>query len=135
MRAELGDIINFGEWNINKREENFFISSFAGLNDKDWIVFRATDTDDKGDIVPMTIRRKSPRIMHVKDKDERGNEITITEKDGTVKYKEHIETWYTRFISDVFLFVAPANYIDTEENMHELLQAVEAKGLQQLINL
>jgi hypothetical protein len=136
MQAELGDIIDFGEWNINKRAEKYYLSSFDGLDDSDWIVFRATDTNEKGDYVPMTIRRKSPRIMHVKDLDEYGKQIPlsdesgspITDSKGNIQYKEHTETWYTRFMSDVFLFIAPKNYLDTNDQMMELLQASEKSG-------
>jgi len=136
MQAELGDIIDFGEWNINKRAEKYFVSSFEGLDESDWVVFRATETNEKGDIIPMTIRRKSPRIMHVENIDQYGNLIPIldssqnivTDECGKIKKQEHIETWFTRFISDVFLFIAPKGYIDNEEQMSSLLKASEQYG-------
>lgn len=111
MQAELGDIIDFGEWNIDKRPEKHFKSSFDGLDDADWVVFRASDKDERGGSSPMTIRRKSPRKIHV-------------EIDGV----ERVETWHTRFISDVYLFVAPEGYIDTKEQMNELFELAEKRG-------
>ncbi len=134
MSAELGDIVDFGEWNIEKRPEKNFRNEFDGLAPADWIVFRATTKD--GD--PMTVQRKSPRIMHVKDKDKNGNLITLKDKDGKEilgkngkqVYQEHKEIWYTRFISDVFLFIAPEGYIDSQEEIEELMGIAEEKGAQ-----
>lgn len=134
MSAELGDIVDFGEWNIEKRPEKNFRKEFDGLASADWIVFRATTQD--GD--PMTIKRKSPRIMHVKDKDENGNDIILKDSEGNELkrgngkslYQEHQETWFTRFISDVFLFIAPEGYIDTEKEMDNLMGIAEEKGAQ-----
>lgn len=105
MKAEIGDIIDFGEWNIEKRQEKYLKGELDGLDDIDWAVFRATDAET-GD--PLTIKRKSERIMHFKDmnsdgtvkKDEKGNPI----------FKEETEKWKTRFISDVFLFIAPEGF-------------------------
>lgn len=134
MSAELGDIVDFGEWNIEKRPEKNFRTEFDGLAPADWIVFRATTKEGE----PMSIQRKSPRIMHVKDKDENGNYIILKDLDGNEKigkngklmYQEHKETWFTRFISDVFLFIAPEGYIDTQEEIDELMGIAEEKGAQ-----
>lgn len=133
MRAELGDIIDFGEWNSGKRPEKYFKSDFDALDLADWVVFRARDKMTKE---PMTIRRKSPRIMHVADLDENGKKIPILDENGKQvirangkpAYKEHKEIWYTRFISDVYLFIAPEDYIDNEEQMHALMGVAEMKG-------
>ena len=124
MTADLKEIIDFGEWNLNKREEKHFIDSFNGLGEADWVAFRATDYNEKRELVPMTIRRKSPRKMYVKDIDEQGRIIRLPNG----KPQEHIETWYTRFISDVFLFIAPEGHIDTELEMNKLLNAAEIGG-------
>ncbi len=134
MKAETGDIIDFGEWNIVKRSEKHLKAGFDGLDTSDWVVFRATDQDGQ----PMTIQRKSPRIMHVQDVDNNGNLIEERDEEGNCiknekgkpKYKEHKETWYTRFISDVFLFVAPKTYLDSEESMADLMAAAEKQGAQ-----
>lgn len=63
MSADLGDIVDFGEWNIEKRPEKSLRDEFDGLEPADWVVFRATDSNGE----PLTVQRKSPRIMHVKD--------------------------------------------------------------------
>lgn len=134
ISAELGDIVDFGEWNIEKRPEKNFKNEFDGLAPADWIVFRATTQEGE----PMTIQRKSPRIMHVKDKDKQGNNIVLKDekgnelkgKNGKLMYKEHKETWFTRFISDVFLFIAPKGYIDTQEEIDGLMGIAEEKGAQ-----
>lgn len=134
MSAELGDIVDFGEWNIEKRPEKNFKNEFDGLAPADWIVFRATTQDGE----PMTVKRKSPRIMHVKDIDKKGNYIVLkdengkerTGRNGKLMYQEHKEIWHTRFISDVFLFIAPEGYLDTQEDIEELMGAAEEKGAQ-----
>lgn len=111
MSAELGDIIDFGEWNIIKRPEKHFKSSFDGLDEIDWVVFRATERDERGKYVPMTVRRKSPRKIHL-----------------LVDGEEKVVTWFTRFISDVYLFIAPDNYIETPDEMHRLFEVAEKRG-------
>ena len=126
MQAALGDIIDFGEWNTDKREEKHFIDTFKGLDSDDWIVFRATDTNEKGEAIPMTIRRKSPRIMHIKEKDEKGEIIKLPNG----KAKERVTTLYTRFMSDVFLFIAPEKYIDDDKQVKKLIEASLASDKQ-----
>lgn len=134
MLADLGDIVDFGEWNIEKRPEKSLRDEFDGLEPADWVVFRATNSD--GD--PLTVRRKSSRVMHIKDKNENGNLIPEIDEDGKprqfgngeIKYKEHTETWQTRFISDVYLFVAPDGYIDTQEQIDDLMGVAEKTGAQ-----
>jgi len=123
MRANLSDLIDFGEWDIDKRTETHLQDSFNQLDKDDWIIFRATDSDEIGEVAPMTIRRKSPRIIYVKDKDEQGNVIM---PDG--KPQEHVEIKYTRFMSDVFMCIAPEGYIDNEYQMNGLLNAAEVAG-------
>lgn len=123
MRAELGDIIDFGEWNPEKRQEKHFKGDFDGLDDADWVVFRATDKETGA---PLTIRRKSDRVMHFKEKDSDGK--TLIGEDGHPIFKEQTEIWNTRFISDVFLFIAPEGYIDNKEQMFDLMHAAEQSG-------
>lgn len=125
MKAEVGDIIDFGEWNTEKRSEKHFKSGFDALDSSDWVIFRATDQEGNS----MTIQRKSPRVMTIADVDEKGNKIKITKK-GKESIKEHTEIWYTRFISDVYLIVAPENYIDSEEEIRDLMVSAEKKGAQ-----
>ena len=133
MSADLGDIVDFGEWNIEKRPEKSLRDEFDGLEPADWVVFRATDSDGE----PLTVKRKSPRIMYVKDEED-GKYIPLVDDNGEVlkwnngkiRYKEHVETWHTRFISDVFLFIAPDGYIDTEEQINDLMGVAEKAGAQ-----
>lgn len=133
IEADLGDIVDFGEWNIEKRPEKSLRDEFDGLEPADWVVFRATNSD--GD--PLTVQRKSPRIMHVKDKKD-GKEIPLMDEKGETliwsngkkRYKEHIEIWHTRFISDVFLFIAPDGYLDTQEDINRLMGVAEKAGAQ-----
>jgi len=133
MSADLGDIVDFGEWNIEKRPEKSLRDEFDGLEPADWVVFRATDSNGE----PLTVQRKSPRIMYIKDEEE-GNFIPLVDDKGEIckwsngktRYKEHTEIWHTRFISDVFLFIAPDGYIDTQEQINELMGAAEKAGAQ-----
>lgn len=134
MSADLGDIVDFGEWNIEKRPEKSLRDEFDGLEPADWVVFRATDS--KGD--PLTVQRKSPRKIHIKRRDVNGKLIPMLNEDGTqqtwsngkLRYEEDLDTWYTRFISDVFLFIAPEGYIDTQEQIQELMGVAEKAGAQ-----
>ena len=133
IEADLGDIVDFGEWNIEKRPEKSLRDEFDGLEPADWVVFRATNSE--GD--PLTVQRKSPRIMHVKDK-QNGENIPLIDENGEPlrwsngkeRYKEHIEIWHTRFISDVFLFIAPDGYLDTQEDINRLMGVAEKAGAQ-----
>lgn len=134
MKADLGDIVDFGVWNIDKRSDKIFQQEFKGLSPIDWIAFRADGQDGK----PLTIKRKSARTMHIKDLDDNGKPIPLTDENGQVIYgsngkkifKERKEIWYTRFISDVFLFIAPKGYIDTQEEVNDLMKISEEKGAQ-----
>jgi hypothetical protein len=107
MQAYLKDIINFGDWNLNKKDENSFKDSFRALDQDDWILFRATDEDGE----PLTVARESLRRMH----DDHGN----------VSFSR------TMFISDVFLFIAPYGYIETEEQMKRTFELSEKRGAAQ----
>jgi len=104
MRAELGDIIDFGEWNPKKRPEKFFKNAFDGLGYSDWILFRATNGD--GD--PLTISRLSNRRINVGDDD--------------------VVTKQTRFISDVYFYIPPAGYLDTHDQLKDLVELSEKTG-------
>lgn len=107
LRADLGDIINFGEWNPRKRPERAFRGAFAGLSESDWVMFRATD--NHGD--PLTVTRISDRRIH--------------DKTGEITLKR------TVFKSDIYLFIAPPNYLDTEAQMKSLLGHAEEAGAAQ----
>lgn len=107
MEAYIKDIINYGDWNLQKREELSFINAFEGLDSDDWILFRATD--ESGD--PLSIDRESQRRMH--------------NDDGTIVYNPTI------FRADVFLFIAPEGYIDDEEQMRKTFELSEKRGAAQ----
>lgn len=104
LRADLGDIIDFGELNTSKRPERYFREAFSALGASDWIMFRATDSEG----TPLTITRVSNRRLH--------------ESDGQVRVER------TVFMSDVYTFIAPAEYMDTEEQMKSLVALAEKKG-------
>ena len=107
VRADLGDIIHFGEWNPRKRPERTFRETFAGLSPSDWVMFRATD--DHGN--PLTVTRISDRRIH----DDAGN-VTV---------KKSV------FRSDVYLFIAPPGHLDTEEQMDKMVWLAEKSGAAQ----
>lgn len=104
MRADLGDLINFGDWNLRKRGENNFRSSFASLSPSDWILFSAVD--EEGD--PLSVSRVSERRFHLDD--------------NKIKFRKTI------FMSDIFMFIAPEGYLDDEEQMKELVKLSEKTG-------
>ncbi len=114
MRADLGDIVHFGDWNTAKRPEHAAKEEILGLGQADWAMFRATDDDGS----PLTVTRVSERRITVdKDKTKRGS----GNKKETVTRK-------TVFRSDVYLFVAPPDYLRTEREMKELFRVAEEEG-------
>jgi hypothetical protein len=104
IKADVGDILHFGDWNVQKRPEAAFREEFAGLGPSDWIMFRATTHDGE----PLTITRVSER--------------RLTDPAGGVKYRP------TVFRSDVFFFIAPPGLLDTETQMRTLLGHAERTG-------
>jgi hypothetical protein len=104
VQADMGDIIHFGEWNTLKRPESTFVEGISGLARDDWVMFRATD--DNGQ--PLTISRVSDR--------------RLTDKKGSISWKR------TVFRSDIFLFIAPSKYLDTEVQMKKILGSAEGSG-------
>jgi hypothetical protein len=107
LRADLGDIIHFGEWNPKKRPERAFRTAFEGLADSDWVLFRAIDVNGE----PLTVTRVSDRRLQINDE-----EVTIKR---------------TVFRSDVYLFIAPPGYLDSNDQMKRLLSHAEESGAAQ----
>jgi len=107
LRADLGDILHFGEWNLKKRPERAFRGAFAGLTESDWVMFRAVDISGE----PLTVTRVSDRRIHGDN-----GEVTIKR---------------TVFRSDVYFFIAPPMYLDTQEQMKKLLGHAEESGAAQ----
>jgi len=106
IQAYLRDIVNFGDWNPVKRLEKSFAQAFAGLEPQDWILFRAMD--ENGD--PLTVDRISKRRIHD------GDNVVIKD---------------TVFMSDVFFFIAPEGYLDTEQQMAKTFSLAEKRGAAQ----
>jgi hypothetical protein len=105
LRADLGDIMHFGEWNPKKRPERAFKGAFAGLSESDWVMFRATDSQGE----PLTVTRVSDRRIHDDDT-------------GKISIKR------TVFKSDFYFFIAHPEYMDTAEQMKKLLGHAEESG-------
>ncbi len=103
VSADLGEILDFGEWNIHKRPENQFKSVYDSIGPLDWMMFRATDTNGAA----LTTDRISIR--------------TFTTDKETKRLK-------TVFISDVYLFIAPDGLMDTVEQMKELVKPAQKSG-------
>jgi hypothetical protein len=105
LRADLGDIIDFGEWNIRKRPERYFRQAFNALGDSDWVMFRATTNSG----APLTVTRISDRRIH------QGDSVPPIIR-------------RTVFMSDVYLFIAPSGYLDDFDQMKSLVEMAEKKG-------
>lgn len=103
VSADLGEILDCGEWNMNKRPESQFNGIFDSIGPLDWIMFRATGKGGE----PLTIDRISER--------------TIT-KDGSTRRLR------TVFISDVYLFIAPNGLMDDEIQMNNLVAPAQKSG-------
>jgi len=104
LKENIGKFNNYGDLDFEKRPEIEFKAAFERLNSNEWIMFRATDRNGN----PLTVSRISDRRMHDKD-----DKVTIKK---------------TVFMSDVYLFIAPPNYIDTPEQMKELVKLSEKTG-------
>ena len=76
------------------------------LDDDDWILFSATDKKKEGEI--LTIDRVSQRRFHNND--------------------ENIVFRPTNFVSDVYLYIAPEECIDTATQMKKRFEIAEKKG-------
>jgi len=107
VKADLGDIIDFGEWNPRKRPERALKSEIISIGKADWVMLRPLD--DKGE--PLTITRISERRIH--------------NKNDEIKFKK------TVFRSDVYLFIAPEGYVDNSEQMNRLVGLAEQAGAAQ----
>ena len=103
-RADLGDIVHFGEWNVGKRPERSFVQAFDGLGASDWVMFRATD--DIG--CPLTVTRASGRPVNAGG----GGPSTVQ----------------SVFRSDVFLFMAPPDLLESQDQLEALLKYSERTG-------
>jgi len=95
MRADLGDIIDFGEWNPRKRPERYFREEVGALGDDDWIMFRAMDPQSD---LPLTVNRISERLWHDSDDAEPRIRRTV-------------------FISDVYFFIAPPGQLESNDSL------------------
>lgn len=104
VAADIGDIIDFGEWKTSKRPERCFIDNFNSLGPSDWVMFRATDT--KGQ--PLTDRRISQRRFHGP------NNKVLNRK--------------TVFHSDCYFMIAPKDHLDTQEQVDTALRFSLEKG-------
>jgi len=104
IKEDIGKFNNYGDLDFEKRPEIEFKAAFERLNSNEWIMFRATDRYGN----PLTVSRISDR--------------RIIDKNNIVTIKK------TVFISDVYLFIAPPNYMDTELQMKELVKLSEKTG-------
>ena len=100
--------MNFGDWDLNKRDEYSFRDALRDLGESDWAFFRATDDD--GD--PLTVDRESQRLLV--EEDDQGNEITVFSP--------------TIFRSDVYFSIAPEGLIDNDEQMKATFKEAEKEG-------
>lgn len=101
VKADLGDVIDFGELNFKKRPERHLKSEIKNLGKTDWAMFRATGKAGK----PLKIRRVSERIMNVSD--------TETEVKRTI------------FHADIFLMIAPEGEFTESQQLQENLPSGE----------
>lgn len=106
VRADLGDLIDFGEWNPKKRPERYFREAFAALGDDDWVMFRATNPRTG---LPLTIDRISERRWHTDDGSEPGVRRTV-------------------FMSDVYFFIAPEGKLESDASLRADLAESERGG-------
>jgi len=104
LKEDIGEFRNYGDLDFDKRPEVEFKAAFSRLNSNEWVMFRATDRNGN----PLTVSRVSYRRVH--------------EDDGRLMIKK------TVFISDVYLFIAPAEYMDTCEQMKDLVRLSEKTG-------
>lgn len=111
VKADIGDIIDFGELNFRKRPERHLQNELINLGKADWAMFRATSNKGK----PLTIERVSERIINITDTN------TVVKK--------------TIFHADIYLMMAPkgqfesASQLEKEQPTGELSATTERKIL------
>ena len=105
VKADIMDVIDYGEWKTSKKPEKSYIAQMSSLSTKDWAIFRATD-EERGN--PITVERVSERRFFEDGK-------TIVRK--------------TIMLADVFFMLAPKGQLDTHENMKKALAQNENKGV------
>lgn len=96
MRENPRDVINMGAWRPDKRGYERALSDIHDFGADDWAYF----------FIPDPVSRTSRRRYHLSD--ETNSEVVVKE---------------TKFISDVFLFVAPAGIIDDSADVSKLAKA------------
>lgn len=100
MKENPRDIINMGVWKLDKRADERALSGICDFDPHDWTYFYLQEP----------ISRTSKRRYRVS-----GN------SNAKIAIKE------TKFISDVFLFIAPAGAIDDEKAVKKLSRGVSSK--------
>ena len=105
VKADLGDVVDFGELNFQKRPERHLKNELMHLGASDWAMFRATEKSGK----PMKIRRVSERI------------INVTDTETTTKR--------TIFHADVYLMIAPPNEFLEKDKLNENVPAGEKSAV------
>jgi len=105
VKADLGDVIDFGELNFQKRPERHLKNELQHLGSSDWAMFRATERSGK----PMKIRRVSERIINQTDTE------TITKR--------------TIFHADVYLMIAPPNEFMQDDSIDESVPTGEKSAV------
>lgn len=103
VSADLGEILDFGAWNIEKRPETQYKNVFDSIGPLDWLMFRATDHTG----AQLTLDRISER--------------TIIE-DGKPRRLR------TVFISDIYLFISPSGLLDNKQQMEQMMKPSQESG-------
>ncbi|MCQ1534866.1 NUDIX domain-containing protein [Methanosarcina sp. KYL-1] len=114
VKAEMGDILNFGEWDPRKKPEKLFGSTFKELDPSDWVLFRATD--EKGE--PLTISIISNRKIRTAG----------TKAEEADRKTEEVVTKQTRYFIDLFFVISPEGCLDTAGQMKKQLGFSEKTG-------
>ena len=105
VKADIMDVIDYGDWNTSKKPEKSFVAQISTLTRKDWALFRATD-GERG--TPITVERVSERRFS------EDNKVTVKK---------------TVMLADVFFMLAPKGQIDTHDSMKQALGKSEIKGV------
>lgn len=98
VSADIGDVIDYGEWNLNKKPDSTFIEQMRSLQKRDWMLFRATDNFGRPITIEQVVKRR------------------ISNKDGSVTKRP------TVMKAELFFLIAPPGQLDNEDSMRSSLE-------------
>ena len=117
LTGDTKNLINLGEWRSKQREDEQGLNLFRRIGEDDWGYFY---------LKPCVKRVSKRRFVEAKEKDrkpeyelsETYNKFTYLSRDKNLAYKFYFKD--TKFISDIFFFIAPETEISNEKELEKV---------------